>query len=265
MASSYVLAVADGVSEWGERGIDSGVYSQGIIDHIYHDVTADDFVLFNDVADPKAVLVRAAAAMQRREVKGSCTVAVCSLQEDHTMRIAWVGDCGCVVFRRGRSIFETTPRMHDPQRPYQIGNESRTRAIDADTAQISLEPDDVVLVATDGILDNVFMTDLSKLIEADSTSLSGSMNELSRKIVEAAGQVVDGMGSGTSPFRERMLDRGYDWPQPGKRDDMAIAIGRVVPMLDAEVGNRVHDDVRAKHPEDLQDARTVRRPPKTNP
>lgn len=256
------LGVADGVGGWRKLGVDSGVYSRGFMWHLSDII--DDHQLWEpgEAWDPVALLIDGARHMKALSVPGSMTAAVCSLSVE-TLRVAWVGDCQCIVMRNGRCVFESTPTMHSLMRPCQLGNTSATDAKDAKVVTVQVEPGDVVLAGSDGLFDNLSVpfivhhvhSSLEKRPANQQAHLDAICDRLAHEAQCAArGEPELTKGGGMTPFRDRMLSQGFNIAEAGKLDDTTVVIGIVAAdcrdnhqqMLDR--GDRVPDSAAATMP-----------------
>lgn len=83
----------------------------------------------------------------------------------------WVlqGDSGFAVFRQGQLAFQTNPLQHFFDCPYQLAScpdytQDTDRAEDASLHQLQLEANDVIVLATDGLWDNLDAQELLTLL-----------------------------------------------------------------------------------------------------
>lgn len=79
------------------------------------------------------------------------------------------GDSGFAIFRRGQLAFQTSPLQHFFDCPYQLAScpdftQDTDRAEDASVHQLQLEADDIIVVATDGLWDNLDTKQLLPLL-----------------------------------------------------------------------------------------------------
>src|SRR5690606_17927093 len=90
-----------------------------------------------------------------------------------------LGDSGYFILRLGRTLYTSTPQTHAFTTPYQLSiippslraQPARYGGIplcdlpsDADTTKHRLEAGDVILFATDGVLDNLFSSQVLKIV-----------------------------------------------------------------------------------------------------
>jgi len=75
---------------------------------------------------------------------------------DDELRIANLGDGGVVVVRGDEIIFRSEEQQHSFNFPFQLGTGSKDSPADADSFTVKVEEGDIVVVASDGLFDNVF-------------------------------------------------------------------------------------------------------------
>ncbi|PKU84559.1 putative protein phosphatase 2C 1 [Dendrobium catenatum] len=110
-----VLAIADGVSGWAERGVNPALFSRELM------ANASNLVMNEEVnCNPQMLLMKAHAATSST---GSATAIVAMLEKNGVLNIANVGDCGLRIFRKGLLIFTTSPQEHYFNCPYQLSSE----------------------------------------------------------------------------------------------------------------------------------------------
>ena len=94
------------------------------------------------------------------------------MQTEHTgdmRKLILQGDSGFAVFRQGQLAFQTSPLQHFFDCPYQLAScpdftQDTDRAEDASLHQLQLEAADIIVVATDGLWDNLHTTELLSLL-----------------------------------------------------------------------------------------------------
>jgi protein phosphatase PTC7 len=79
-----------------------------------------------------------------------------------------VGDCGVRIVRQGRVVFQTAPQQHDFNLPYQLSHPRMFPQTDtADNADVyspQVQRGDIVLLGSDGLLDNVWDVELARVV-----------------------------------------------------------------------------------------------------
>lgn len=173
-----------------------------------------------------------------------------------------IGDSGYLVLRRTAAaadaplesshdppqaqppavIAASAPQQHGFNHPFQIGTGAEgDRVADGHheaSAAASLLPGDLIVVASDGLWDNLYQADIAGLTarywDRAPADLARIMcNEARCGATEAV----------RSPFADAAAATGRAW-RGGKLDDVSVAIGRVVPATSRD---RVHSNPEADH------------------
>jgi protein phosphatase PTC7 len=172
------FAIADGVGGWTEHGIDPADFSHGLCSHM-----AQISLAFGDKAEnlsPKNLLKQGYQALvDDPDIQaGGTTACVGVVDTTGRMRIANLGDSGFVLLRLGKVHHYSDPQTHAFNTPYQMSltppdilrraktfggiplNDDPSRA---DTADHMLRHGDVLVLATDGLWDNLDAQDVLKI------------------------------------------------------------------------------------------------------
>lgn len=228
-----VIAVADGVGGWRNYGIDPGEFSSFLMRTCERLVTTGKFKL-NDPAD---LLARSYSELlqSKKPILGSSTACVVIFnRETSTLFTANIGDSGFVVVRRGEVVHRSDEQQHYFNTPFQLSmpppGHSRHVLSDApesaDTSNIPVEDGDVILLATDGVFDNVpdslLIPELGKLQgERDQGKIQGVANSIAWM---ARALAFD--RSFMSPFAQRARENGIN-AKGGKPDDITVLLATV--------------------------------------
>ncbi|XP_043703015.1 probable protein phosphatase 2C 26 isoform X2 [Telopea speciosissima] len=226
--SSYnggVLAIADGVSGWSEQNVDPALFSKELMANASYFVGDEEV---ND--DPQILLGKAHAATSS---KGSATVIVSMLENNGTLKIANVGDCGLRVLRKGKILFSTSPQEHYFDCPYQLSSEVVGQTyLDAMVSTLELIEGDTIVMGSDGLFDNVFDHEII------STILRFSDVAEAAKALASLASDHSRESNFDSPYSLEARSRGYDVPwwkkilgtklTGGKLDDITVIVGQVV-------------------------------------
>ncbi|KAJ4808823.1 Protein phosphatase 2C [Rhynchospora pubera] len=220
-----VLAVADGVSGWAERNVNPALFSRQLMSH------ASNFFADEEInCDPQILLRKSHEATTS---VGSATVLFAMLEKNGTLKIANVGDCGLRIIRKGRVIFATCPQEHYFDCPYQISSESNGQTYeDATVCSIKLKEQDIIVMGSDGLFDNVFDREIITEI-----SNFQDMTEAAKGLAELASNHSRDFYF-DSPFSAEARTRGFDvkwWEKllgkkltGGKLDDITVIVAQVV-------------------------------------
>ena len=166
------VGVADGVGGWSDSGVDAGVYARLLMSQAEKALGegADNCVallgkeLAQAAPEPLRVLL---LAHSRTPVQGSSTACVVLLRETD-LHIANLGDSGLALLRGGQLLFKSPPQQHQFNFPYQIGAyRGGDSPLDAQLYKAAMSPGDVLVVATDGLWDNVFPEEVTSIVTGE--------------------------------------------------------------------------------------------------
>ena len=93
--------------------------------------------------------------LEQDELPGSCTVCLAMLTATGQLHVLNIGDSGLHVVRDGVSVFQTNEQQHYFNCPFQVGNHSKLPT-KCETKEHSLRNQDILVMATDGVWDNLF-------------------------------------------------------------------------------------------------------------
>lgn len=189
-SNSDVLGVADGVGGWRSYGIDPGEFSSFLMktcERLCHCVNFNPQKPVNLLAYSYCELLE-----QKKPILGSSTACVLVLnRENSTVYTANIGDSGFMVVRKGEIIHKSEEQQHYFNTPFQLSlpppghdhNVLSDSPDSADTLSFPVKEGDVILVATDGVFDNVpetLLLDVLKEVEGvtDPVKLQMTANSL---------------------------------------------------------------------------------------
>ncbi|GAA6059880.1 hypothetical protein JCM10212_007085 [Sporobolomyces blumeae] len=276
------LGVADGVGGWSKHaGANPARWARKFMHHCsaelarYENIDDELFLQYYEI-DPVEVMQLAfekcLSESKDEGIIGSSTALLAILRNDE-LRLANLGDCYCCVIRDNDYVFRSEEQQHSFNFPFQAGTNSKDTPIkDAQRIVVKVQKDDIVLLASDGLVDNVFSDDLleevlrfvstspspspspvsaSSASSSSSTSTSSpassngqkryTLNRFSPQLVAEslcyrAKSVYDDPRAVASPFQNRAVEEGLYYAG-GKRDDVTCLIG-VVGELEASPNRR---------------------------
>ncbi|KAJ1924646.1 hypothetical protein IWQ60_005052 [Tieghemiomyces parasiticus] len=163
------LGVADGVGGWeGVRHANPALFSRKLMHYAYTEVekyeNIDDyeFVHYYDI-NPVDILRKSYTRVLEdayvEGIRGSSTACLAILRDDE-LRVANLGDCGLAIVRHGEFVFRTEEQQHSFNFPYQIGTGCADRPEDAQVFTVKVQKGDIILLASDGLFDNLFDEDI---------------------------------------------------------------------------------------------------------
>ncbi len=261
------LGIADGVGSWAGSGVDPANFSTRLMSLVglVAEQHADEG---GEPPSPVAVLIQAWEAIQTERVTGSSTALIGGLDHAYNQfATANLGDSGALVLRKATTssglgtmdvarggelgawdvVFRTGQQLRSFNQPYQLGyadgassgeGEAFDRPESADVARTPVQEGDILVLASDGLFDNMHEDELLQVVE----------NWEDKWGDEAA----QGQGSGTDDCMERLasaladrafefsMDRGRDgpfaqlakendilWSHGGRLDDITVLCARV--------------------------------------
>uniref|UniRef100_T1H5W3 Protein phosphatase n=1 Tax=Megaselia scalaris TaxID=36166 RepID=T1H5W3_MEGSC len=154
--------VADGVGGWRNYGIDPGEFSSFLMktcERLVHCVNFNPQRPVNLLSYSYCELLE-----QKKPILGSSTACVLILnRENSTVYTANIGDSGFMVVRQGEIVHKSEEQQHYFNTPFQLSlpppghgrNVLSDSPESADTLSFPVKEGDVIMVATDGVFDNV--------------------------------------------------------------------------------------------------------------
>ncbi len=155
---------------------------------------------------------------------GSRTACVVGVDRVMGVRTtANLGDSGFVILRKNKVLQKSEPQQEGFNCPLQLGTNSHhpyaNKPEQADRLALEVKDGDCIIIASDGLFDNVFITDLPDLVAphtADSASAIASF------LQEHAVQLSRDRRR-CSPFET--ASRGYF--MGGKEDDITVVVAKI--------------------------------------
>ncbi len=168
-SGSTAFAIADGVGGWTEHGVDPADFSHGLCSYMAETALSWSG---NERLGPKQLLETGyQKTIQDPTIKaGGTTACVAVTEPDGRMRIANLGDSGFLQLRLGAVHHYSNPQTHAFNTPYQLsltppeilaqamvfgGVPLNDKPDRADLADHMLRHGDVLILATDGVWDNL--------------------------------------------------------------------------------------------------------------
>ncbi|OMH81316.1 putative protein phosphatase 2C 80 [Zancudomyces culisetae] len=267
---SDAIGIGDGVGGWmNKKNGNPKLFALSLMYNACKEISRfedveDDKFMRNSDASPMDILNVAHAKAKKKlldlGLKGSSTACIVILVGNE-LRVANLGDCGLMVVRDGDIIFRTEEQQHSFNFPYQLSTEpSLDMPIDAQVFRIGVKKGDLIIVASDGMFDNLFDEDIlevvdqctspvvktkakpTKLINTDQaikTPIQSSKfpqlyldpAEISRKLAERAYKVSMDSDCTESPFQNHAIYEGLYY-HGGKADDISVVSAVVADLED---------------------------------
>ena len=212
-----LLGVADGVGGSREGNVDPGKYAWSLLNGI------SKLFSWNDKSfDTQQALVEEySRAINSSEHQGASST-VCLAEIDtitSTLHLYNIGDSGCRIVRNGKIVYRSSIGQFDFNFPHQLSVIDRDEptpvrqfAIDTVTRymsndKVSLEPNDLVIMATDGVFDNLYENQILDWIEEhDGLDIQAMATEFVRHARRESERK-----SGDSPFAQAARSKRFRW------------------------------------------------------
>ncbi|CAD5213351.1 unnamed protein product [Bursaphelenchus okinawaensis] len=221
---THVAGVADGVGGWRKYGIDPSEFSSNLMKHCEKIVEAGEF----KPDRPDLIISKAfeRLAVSPRPI-GSSTACVVVIHQ-HTLYTANLGDSGYLVYRDGKVVQKSTEQVHYFNAPFQLTllpEQCELEGFIRDTPEnsdlnvLDLEKGDVVLLATDGLWDNVPDALICEALEGvNAQNLQQKCNTIALIARRLSCDVHH-----LSPFAKKASEHGIR-TKGGKQDDITCVL-----------------------------------------
>ncbi|KAI8903111.1 phosphatase 2C-like domain-containing protein, partial [Gorgonomyces haynaldii] len=220
-------------------GANPALYSLKLMHYCFmeldkYDNYLDDVVLEYDQVDPRQILETAWEQVNKdareENIIGSSTALLCVLRHDQ-LRICNIGDCGIMIIRDGEPVFRNEEQQHSFNFPYQLGTVKGDTPNDAQLFTVKVQEGDIVILASDGIFDNIFDEDILELVNKQ-IELQHDVQKISHALLLKASQTAEDSRSASTPFQERAVQEGFYY-QGGKVDDMTVLVAAIKTLEDS--------------------------------
>ncbi|QEU60869.1 Ptc7 [Kluyveromyces lactis] len=235
--SELYAGVADGIGGWANHGYDSTAISRELC-------LAMKSITLNSSKDiaPKELLQMAFSSLinEKKVEVGGTTAIVAHLKDDGTLNVSNLGDSWCGVFRDCKLTFETKFQTVGFNAPYQLaiipkhiieaaekknGSFIMNKPTDADDYSFKLQKNDIVVLATDGVTDNIAVEDMELFLK-DKIESSQSLQDITEEFVD---KVVTISKDPTFPsvFSQEYSKLAGQYYSGGKEDDITVVVIKV--------------------------------------
>lgn len=195
--------VADGVGGWASHGFDSSAISRELCKAMsqFSELTNNPKLgVFNEIS-PKELINASYNKIKDEnlvEVGGS-TAIVAHFPPTGTMTVANLGDSWCGVFRDYQLVFETKFQTVGFNAPYQLaiipekmakeakrtGNSYiENSPSDADEYSFQLAKNDIVILATDGVTDNIATGDMENFFRDNEMRMKEDLEGVTKEFIK---------------------------------------------------------------------------------
>lgn len=227
---AHVLGVADGVGGWSLVGVDPSHFSWTLMENC-------KAIVENSLCTSSYEILSRAyeEILAKKQVSaGSSTACVLSLTRENNKAIlqsASIGDSSYIVMRDAQILYRSEEQQHYFNAPYQLAvippamqHESLADLpSSALRHEMEVKHGDIVVLATDGLFDNLFDKDIVEIVNKDK---SNGVDKIAKELLYEA--------------RKRSFYKFYDSPfcmharkhgvyfVGGKEDDTTIIVAKVI-------------------------------------
>jgi len=236
-----IICVADGVGGWAEVGVDPAKYSKELCDNIKRTFFEKGHVLFHQ---PKQLFIEA-AGKTLSQGSATCCLCILDLEKDflHTLNL---GDSGYMILRNKKLkspqndalnkilkdekdnsieiVFRSEEQTHSFNFPFQVG----TNGDDPSSADVKIHPieeNDVIILGTDGLWDNLFDEQIIKIVKPF-FDVSPVLQDISL-VAEMIGTTAEKYSMNQS-YKSPFCVRSKGLYLGGKPDDITIIVSQVI-------------------------------------
>lgn len=231
--SADLLGVADGVGGWRAYGIDPGEFSLTLMQTCERLVKLGRF----SPDKPSDLLAKSYVELMynKKPILGSSTACVVILnRENNTLYTANIGDSGFMVVRHGKVIHRSEEQQHYFNTPFQLslpppGYHAEVLSDQPDSAvteNFPVEDGDVILLATDGVFDNLPQPLLiNELVKVQGERNANRLQSVANSIAWMA-RNLSFDETFVSPFAKNAYANGIN-TIGGKPDDITVVLATV--------------------------------------
>lgn len=199
--------VADGVGGWAEHGFDSSAISRELCKamHYISSTISNKKNIQKDkneetVISPKELIKEAYDKIKDEKIVkvGGTTAIAAHMDKKGKLRVANLGDSWCGVFRNSKVVFQTKFQTVGFNAPYQLSiipeemefeakksgrSYIQNTPKDADEYEFQLDKNDVVILATDGVTDNIAVEDIEIFLNDNKENIESDLHSVSKTLV----------------------------------------------------------------------------------
>ncbi len=232
--------MADGVGGWNSVGVDPSAYSKRLCDlisknfaEIHYSQDHESYISHMNEEFVKNLIIK--SVNENRE-KGSSTVCVLYMDNfNNTVYSGYLGD-SCYLIARPRGvgdfeiIFKSKEQTHGFNIPYQVGSEGDDPKL-AMTYKHNVIKDDIVILATDGLWDNIEVENIIQELNLFSNKVNSiTINTIDfAKYLSEKAEELSYKIDYFSPFARRALEynKNVKKLRGGKPDDITVIVAQI--------------------------------------
>lgn len=225
-----LVMVADGVGGWAGKGVDPGKFSRELRDHIKEEYEKRKFFGLDEV-EIKSSLVD---AVKNTKSTGSSTIVMLLLnQETKKLHSTYVGDSLYMILRFDENaklfkiFYKSNEQQHRFNQPFQVGTNGDSPNLAIIQTHDILDKD-IVIVASDGLWDNLFDEEILETINKRVGGKEGQLADCEEvaNYLAALAEKYSLDVQYESPFAKRAKARGFEY-FGGKEDDITVIVAQM--------------------------------------
>ncbi|CAF1036725.1 unnamed protein product [Brachionus calyciflorus] len=237
-----VMGIADGVGGWREMGVDPSKFSSNLMKQCKRIVEQDNAVFANcdgmSERTPLDILVQSYNCLiesKDQSLIGSSTACIVVFnRESKILYSANLGDSGFVIIRNNKIVFRSQEQYHYFNAPFQLAllpnmlneeNLFNDKPQSASVNAFQLLEGDFIVMATDGLWDNLSESHLLLKIANIKDCFKEDMQQAARNIASFAAELSQDPDY-MSPFAISARKHGLNF-RGGKPDDITVLLARV--------------------------------------
>jgi len=163
-----------------------------------------------------------------------------------------VGDCLISLIRHNELVYRSSEQQHKFNYPYQLGPQSADTPLkDAFRIDLAVQEGDVIVVASDGMGDNLWDEDVLEEVVRWGADVRGLSEALAKRAQRVS---MAGASIGETPFARRAHEEKKNHVG-GKTDDISVLVAVIEGCSDPVVGVRpppppAHTQFNDRHHDD---------------
>ena len=235
LAQSDLLIVADGVGGWADQGVDPGLFSKQLVVDLE---ALHDFHLHQEPGKRETIKqeLKDAVEVGVQQNMGTCTVVIVKFDDLNPSRLKAInlGDSGYLLLRpdgngkegKLKRIFRTKEQQHSFNFPFQVGTHGDD-PMKADDLSHDIEDNDIIVVASDGVFDNLYDKDLAECVKLSMDQFTLTDPQEVSKCIGDKAYKYGKMSNYLSPFAKNAHAMSVSYPNRGKEDDVTVVVAQI--------------------------------------
>jgi protein phosphatase PTC7 len=201
------FGVFDGVGEWIKFGVDSSAYSNKLSS------SAKAIYEKEKIQDPNLLMHR--AYIEAKDIVGTSTGCIIIIDGDKLFA-SNLGDSGFIIIRSLKVVLSSKSQQLGWNCPFQMGKDCTLNPKEhADNYTFDLKKGDIIVIATDGLWDNLSNGDVVTLLKTPGEKSADNIVKSAKAIMNST--------TAQSPFAKEARKQKKQW-SGGKPDDITVIV-----------------------------------------